>query len=115
MTAERTKARKRRNALALAAGFALAGAAAAPAGLVIHQKGRAFSSAVMVVARGTPVTFFNDDNVPHNALSNSPDNAFDLGSQMPGSATPLTFDKPGTVFVICAIHPRMHMTIIVTH
>ncbi len=90
-------------------------AALAPDGPVIRQKGRAFSTSSITVARGTPVTFLNDDNVPHNVLSETPDNAFDLGSQPPGSATPVTFDKAGTVAVICAIHPRMHMTIIVTN
>jgi len=53
--------------------------------------------------------------VPHNIMSASPDNAFDLGSQMPGSATPVSFDIAGVVVVICAIHPRMRMTIVVTN
>jgi plastocyanin len=47
-------------------------------------------------------------------MSKTPDNAFDLGSQMPGTSTPVTFDKAGIVAVICAIHPRMRLTIKVT-
>src|SRR5580658_8769425 len=82
---------------------------------VVHQKGRAFSVATMTVARGEPVVFENDDTVPHNVMSTTPENAFDLGSQMPGNATPVTFDSVGIVAVICAIHPRMHMTITVTN
>jgi plastocyanin len=82
---------------------------------VVHQKGRAFSVATLTVARGEPVVFLNDDTVPHNIMSSSPDNAFDLGSQMPGSATPVSFDIAGVVVVICAIHPRMRMTITVTN
>jgi len=82
---------------------------------VIHQKGRTFSAETLTVARGEVVTFENDDNVPHNIMSDSPDNAFDLGSQPPGTATPVTFDKAGLVQVICAIHPRMRMTIVVTN
>ncbi len=81
---------------------------------IVRQKGRAFSEMVVTVARGQPVTFENDDNVPHNIMSESPDNAFDLGSQGPATATPVTFDKDGLVQVICAIHPRMRMTIVVT-
>jgi len=67
------------------------------------------------VARGEPVVFENDDTVPHNVMSTTPENAFDLGSQMPGNSTPVTFDRVGVVAVICAIHPRMHMTITVTN
>jgi plastocyanin len=83
--------------------------------IVVHQKGRSFSAATVTVARGQAVTFENDDNVPHNIMSESSDNAFDLGSQAPGTATPVTFDKSGVVQVICAIHPRMRMTIVVTN
>ncbi len=97
------------------AGLALLSAAAAAADHVVHQKGRMFSMSEMTVARGEPVVFLNDDNVPHNIMSTTPDNAFDLGTQVPGSATPVTFDKAGTVAVICAIHPRMHLTITVTN
>ena len=88
--------------------------AAGAANHVIHQKGRAFSADTITVARGEPVMFLNDDSVPHNIMSRTPDNAFDLGEQDPGSATPVAFDKAGLVDVICAIHPRMHMTIRVT-
>jgi plastocyanin len=81
---------------------------------VVRQKGRAFSVAAMTLTRGEPVLFLNDDTVPHNVMSTTPDNAFDLGSQMPGNATPVSFDSAGFVVVICAIHPRMRMTITVT-
>jgi plastocyanin len=77
----------------------------------VHQKGRVFSVESLTVARGEPVEFLNDDTVPHNIMSLTPDNTFDLGSQMPGTITPVTFDRAGNVAVICAIHPRMHMTI----
>jgi plastocyanin len=80
---------------------------------VVHQKGRQFSVENMTVAQGEQVVFLNDDTVPHNIMSTTPDNAFDLGSQMPGSATPVSFDKAGDVAVLCAIHPRMHLVITV--
>ena len=47
-------------------------------------------------------------------MSLTPGNAFDLGSQVPGSATPVSFDRTGIVSVICAIDPRMRMIITVT-
>jgi plastocyanin len=94
--------------------LALVSVTAGAADHVVHQKGRAFSEATMTVARGEPVLFFNDDTVPHNVMSATPDNAFNLGSQLPGTAIPVRFDVAGMVVVICAIHPRMRMTITVT-
>ena len=88
--------------------------AAGAANRVVHQKGRVFSVDTITVARGEPVMFLNDDTVPHNIMSTSEGNEFDLGAQMPGTATPVTFTQPGIVVVVCAIHPRMRMTITVT-
>src|ERR1700722_15096253 len=81
---------------------------------VVHQKGRAFSVSAVTLVRGEQIVFLNDDTVPHNIMSTSEGNEFDLGAQMPGTATPVTFTQPGTVVVICAIPPRMRMTITVT-
>jgi plastocyanin len=36
---------------------------------------------------------------------------FDLGSYPQGQSKPVTFDKPGTVEVECAIHPQMKITV----
>ena len=38
-------------------------------------------------------TFFNDDSVPHNIMSASKGNEFNLGSQAPGSSTDVTFKE----------------------
>ena len=78
---------------------------------VIHQQGRAFSSESLTVKKGEAVTFLNDDTVPHNIMSASAGNEFNLGSQQPGSSTDVSFKEIGDVAVICAIHPRMKMTI----
>jgi plastocyanin len=85
--------------------------AAGPAEQVVHQGGRMFSVESVTLAIGEPVVFLNDDTVPHNIMSVSTDNTFDLGSQKPGTATPVSFNVAGDVMVVCAIHPRMHMTI----
>jgi plastocyanin len=81
---------------------------------IVHQKGRAFSSEVTSIRKGQVISFFNDDTVPHNVFSTSRGNEFDLGSQRPGSSTDITFTNTGEVEVICAIHPRMRMTMTVT-
>jgi len=78
---------------------------------VIHQQGRAFSSESVTVKRGEALTFLNDDTVPHNIMSASRGNEFNLGSQPPGASTDVSFSELGEVAVICAIHPRMKMTV----
>lgn len=78
---------------------------------MIHQQGRAFSEESITVKKGDAVTFLNDDTIPHNIMSTSKGNEFNLGSQSPGSATDVVFKETGDVAVICAIHPRMKMTV----
>jgi plastocyanin len=77
----------------------------------ISQKGRNFSQTSIAIKRGDIVTFVNDDTVTHNVLSTDPGNEFNIGSQTPGVATPVTFDKAGDFTVFCAIHPRMKLQV----
>ena len=81
------------------------------ANLTISQKGRAFSSETVTLKKGGTLTFMNDDSIPHNIMSTSGGNEFNLGSQPPGASTAVTFKEAGDVLVICAIHPRMKMTV----
>jgi plastocyanin len=81
------------------------------ANMTITQKGRVFSSENVIIKKGDMLTFVNDDSVPHNILSTSKGNEFNLGSQPPGASTDVTFKEAGDVLVICAIHPRMKMTV----
>jgi plastocyanin len=78
---------------------------------LIHQKGRMFSSESVAIKKGGTLTFMNDDNVPHNIYSTAKGNEFNLGSQSPGTSTDVRFDVAGEVPVLCAIHPRMRMTV----
>lgn len=81
------------------------------ANLTIMQKGRMFSSENVTIKKGETLTFLNDDSVPHNIMSASQGNEFNLGSQPPGASTDVTFKVAGEVQVICAIHPRMKMMV----
>lgn len=92
----------------------LSAGALAAASLTITQKGRAFSSEEVSLKKGEALTFLNDDSVPHNIMSTSKGNEFNLGSQAPGTATDVSFKESGDVLVICAIHPRMKMMVKVT-
>jgi plastocyanin len=94
--------------LVVAAGLSTGALAATQ---VIHQQGRVFSSESITVKKGEAVTFLNDDTVPHNIMSASKGNEFNLGSLPPGSSTDVTFKDVGDVQVICAIHPRMKMAV----
>ena len=97
--------------LAIVAGLS-AGALAATQ--MVHQQGRMFSAESLSVRKGDALTFLNDDTVPHNIMSASKGNEFNLGSLPPGSSTDVAFKDDGDVQVICAIHPRMKMMVTVT-
>jgi plastocyanin len=98
-------------ALVILAGLSVGALAA---NLAISQKGRMFSSESVTIKKGEILTFVNDDTVPHNIFSTSKGNEFNLGSQSPGVSTDVTFKEVGEAQVICAIHPRMKMTVNVT-
>src|SRR5438445_12525937 len=102
--------------LALIAALILVGfsVGALAASQVVHQQGRMFSTESVTIEKGDKLTFVNDDTVPHNIYSTSKGNEFDLGSQPPGTTTDVAFTEAGEVVVICAIHPRMKMTVNVT-
>ena len=87
------------------------GVGALAAETTIRQKNRLFSPAEISVKKGDTIVFVNDDDIMHNVLSNSAGYEFNLGSQSPGIATPVNFNKPGQLTVRCAIHPRMRLIV----
>ena len=89
-------------------------AGALAANQMIHQQGRVFGPDNISVRKGEALTFVNDDTVPHNIISTSKGNEFNLGSQSPGASTDVTFNTVGETLVMCAIHPRMKLTLTVT-
>ena len=91
-------------AIAMVLAFAGGSAVAFAAERSITQKGRAFSDSAVTVKKGDTLVFVNDDTVG---------NEFNLGSQMPGATSNVTLNNPGEVSVVCAIHPRMKMTVTV--
>jgi plastocyanin len=91
-----------------AAGASLVAAADSP---IVSQAHRRFIPAELHVAAGTTVHFVNDDNVTHHVYVDSPEMQFDSGEEPVGKAVDLTFAKPGTFTVLCAIHPTMHLKV----
>jgi plastocyanin len=95
-------------ALAFLAGASVAAVAAEQ---TISQKGKLFSATEVSIKKGDTLVFVNDDNVAHNIFSTSAGNDFNLGSQQPGKSVSVTFDKPGDIDIMCAIHPLMKMKV----
>jgi len=70
---------------------------------------------ILIVAKGTKVTFRNLDVIPHTATS-LPSNGnagFDTGMIMPSQVVSKVFNVPGTFKYFCIYHPMMHGLIIV--
>jgi plastocyanin len=65
----------------------------------------------VTIKKGESLVFVNDDDVVHNVMSMTPGSEFNLGAQQPGSKVTQAFSKSGAVAVICAIHPRMKLTV----
>jgi plastocyanin len=77
----------------------------------VSQKNKEFIPKALAVKAGDTVGFKNDDPFSHNVFSLSDTKTFDLGSYPQGQTRKITFDKPGTVEVECAIHPDMKIKI----
>jgi plastocyanin len=86
--------------------------------LVVGQKNKSFVKDGKKVEKlnikvGDTIRFMNQDPFFHNVFSLSDLKTFDLGSFPKGQFKPVTFDKPGTVEVECAIHPQMYLEVTV--
>jgi plastocyanin len=82
----------------------------------VEQKDKTFTyngarAGALKIKAGDVVNFKNMDPYFHNVFSLSDAKLFDLGSYPQGQSKSVTFDKPGTVEVECAIHPQMKMTV----
>ena len=97
-------------ALALVAACSLAHAAQE---VVVAQKNKAFTQAKVSIHPGDKVTFRNDDAFVHNVFSLTDALPFDLGTYPAGQSKSVTFAKPGTYDIECAIHPEMKLTVVV--
>jgi len=98
-------------AAAAMAALAITAGTACAAEHVVLQKGKAFSTKKLSLKLGDSVKFVNEDPFSHNVFSLSDAKSFDLGSYGQGGAKSITFDKPGTVEVECAVHPDMKLVI----
>jgi len=79
----------------------------APMKAEMRQEDKQFAPRVLVVTKGSTVTFPNEDKIFHNVFSLSPPARFDLGLYKRGTAKTVTFRRAGEVDVYCNIHPEM--------
>jgi plastocyanin len=75
---------------------------------VVIQKGRAFHPLEVTVAKGSAVTFTNNDSYIHQIYV---DGLFDSEEKAPGENLNETFPQAGAFQVRCHIHPTMRMTV----
>ena len=79
----------------------------------LSSKGKRFEPHVLVVTRGTSVSFPNVDPIFHNAFSRTPGSEFDLGLYRRGAARAYAFRSAGLVHVYCNIHAEMAAYVLV--
>jgi plastocyanin len=77
----------------------------------VVQKNQAFSVRELEVRVGDRITFVNGDNVTHNVYSETKGLEFEIELQPPGRSDTVTFARPGTVDVRCAIHSAMKLRV----
>jgi len=81
---------------------------------VVSQRGRAFHPSFLSIKQGETVRIVNDDgDLLHHAYVESDTFNFDSGDQLPGSQTDVVFSVPGTFSVLCGIHPKMKLVVVV--
>ena len=86
-------------------------AATAPNAVTIDNF--AFAPALLMIAPGTKVTWFNKDEEPHTVTSADGGKTFKSEALDTDDKFSFTFDKPGTYKYFCSIHPHMVGTIVV--
>jgi plastocyanin len=79
----------------------------------VGQMNKAFTVEELKIKVGDSVNFKNEDPFFHNVFSLAPQKTFDLGSYPKGEGRAVVFDQAGTIDVECAIHPNMHLKIVV--
>lgn len=89
----------------------LASGAAAGAEFEVHQAGRVFTPAYLVVGKGSIVHFANDEKFVHHAFVDTPHFKADTGYIPPGESRAIMFTLHGIYSIRCAIHPQMKMTV----
>jgi plastocyanin len=79
----------------------------------ISQKGRAFMPTSVEIDKGDTLAIRNDDEYIHQVYVSSSSFNFDSGEQDIGQTVHIAFPVSGTFQVLCAIHPKMRLDVVV--
>jgi plastocyanin len=79
----------------------------------ISQKGRAFMPASVTLEKGETLAIRNDDEYIHQVYVDNAKFKFDSGEQDIGQTVHITFPVTGSFQVLCAIHPKMRLDVVV--
>ncbi len=82
-------------------------------GVEMVQRDKTFLPEVLVVTRGTPVSFPNRDTVRHHVYSLSPAKTFEIKLYAGTPANPVVFDRAGVAVLGCNIHDHMVAWVVV--
>jgi plastocyanin len=83
------------------------GKAPKPMRAVMKQKDKQFAPQLLVVTKGSEISFPNEDKIFHNVFSISKAARFDLGLYKSGEEKSVKLRRAGVVDVYCNIHPEM--------
>jgi plastocyanin len=86
--------------------------AAQPA-ITLDLRNMAFSPRVLVVRRGSTVSFPNNDRVYHDVFSDLDGQMVALGMYPVGTVHQIRFDRAGLNRIFCHIHPQMAAYVLV--
>lgn len=109
----------RRICIGSAAAMVVSGAAIATQELaanavLVTQKIRAFQPGTVELGKDQFLHIVNDDGqLMHHVYVASSKFSFDSGEQLPGAAVDIQFPALGAYVVLCAIHPKMRLNVIV--
>jgi plastocyanin len=87
--------------------------AAEPDTATVLTEAKEFRPHVVVVTRGSSVSFPNNDPFNHNVFSLSPEGPFDLGLYGRTEVRTATFRQTGVVRVYCNVHATMSAFVVV--
>ena len=93
--------------------FALAQAPEPAAEATVIQRDIDFEPKEVRIRVGGQVFFVNEDRFGHNVYSETSGGEFDVGRQGPNTRVGVPFRRAGTFAVMCRIHPRMSMQVVV--
>lgn len=83
----------------------------------MDQQKLTFMPFLLPIVKGTKVNFLNSDPVLHNVFWSKSDDgsypAHNLGTWGKGTSKDFTFDKEGSITLLCNVHPEMESHVVV--